>query len=629
MCPTSGESNEDRRKGPSEPRWTSDGRESLEHSNPNQPVTQTGPGPWMVAQKRTRSYTRASKPPMESSIKLKGGSSGSGSRFLSLAVEEEGDKVEQSGGSMKGDWAFIAQAVQKETERGPKDWRLKGKDKGKATSTQVVGSGVGALNGSKGENMTNGNFQGESRIMERERVKRGEKYQEQKSQSFGEDDLVMINAHTNLDSSRHQVVQFVSASSLEHAMVVDSQLSARTTISIQEEPPDDVSTHENENGHVTRQRRRRKKMGIESSGEWLEKALMELCKKIETGLDLDGEIITGLVSYCEMASPLDAKEYLDNIIGEVAGKTVTEEYLKRRGHSTVSNTHEQYAPTTSNLQAYVKPRADEGTIPAKKTHKPPKEAKAMTSEPQNIHPPPTNRKKKSGKVVSLAEAAKGSIVFQKGKPCSCQARRHMLISNCLSCGKIVCEQEGEGPCSFCGALVLKEGSTYAGLDEGVMLVTDAEAAAEAYAKRLVDYDRNSAARTTVIDDQSDYYELESNTWLSNEEKELLRKKREELEEAERAKRSKVVMTIDLLGRKVLLNEDEASEEMQNSILLRPPEEREEVRIKPNPNLKIQPVFIDPGPRIAAKEKSLTTLSSGLCLEISGRVQHRTNELDIL
>lgn len=144
--------------------------------------------------------------------------------------------------------------------------------------------------------------------------------------------------------------------------------------------------------------------------------------------------------------------------------------------------------------------------------------KNETAEPKNGRTmnQGSSRKKKSGKVISLAEAAKGSIVFQKGKPCSCQARRHRLVSNCLSCGKIVCEQEGEGPCNFCGALVLSEGSTYAGLDEGVMLVTDAEAAAEAYTKRLVEYDRNSAARTTVIDDQSDYYEMEGNSWLSNE-----------------------------------------------------------------------------------------------------------------
>lgn len=54
---------------------------------------------------------------------------------------------------------------------------------------------------------------------------------------------------------------------------------------------------------------------METAGEWLETALVELCKKIETGLglglDLDREIISGLVSYCEMAQPLDAKEYLD------------------------------------------------------------------------------------------------------------------------------------------------------------------------------------------------------------------------------------------------------------------------------------------------------------------------------
>ena len=98
----------------------------------------------------------------------------------------------------------------------------------------------------------------------------------------------------------------------------------------------------------------------------------------------------------------------------------------------------------------------------------------------------------------------------------CQARQHRLVSNCLSCGKIVCEQEGEGPCNFCGALVLREGSTYAGLEGSFTPVSDAEAAAEAYAKRLVEYDRNAAARTTVIDDQSDYYEIEGNSWLSKE-----------------------------------------------------------------------------------------------------------------
>ncbi|VDO83564.1 unnamed protein product [Soboliphyme baturini] len=37
--------------------------------------------------------------------------------------------------------------------------------------------------------------------------------------------------------------------------------------------------------------------------------------------------------------------------------------------------------------------------------------------------------------------------------CDCQASAHGLVNNCLSCGRIVCEQEGSGPCFFCGSLV--------------------------------------------------------------------------------------------------------------------------------------------------------------------------------
>ncbi|CAK7343658.1 unnamed protein product [Dovyalis caffra] len=389
-------------------------------------------------------------------------------------------------------------------------------------------------------------------------------------------------------------------------------------------------------------------VGMESAGEWLEKALINL------GLDLDRDIISGLVSYCNFAQPLDAKEYLLNIIGQEASKGVIEEYLRRRGQlDLVSSTS---AVQTSKLQPYIKPVSEEYAVSG--SMKPVRTSKdAIVSSHHGQAEPKTNtvssyqgnrvpteasessqkgiqgksKKKKAGKVVSLAEAAKGSIVFQQGKPCPCQARQHKLVSNCLSCGKIVCEQEGEGPCSFCGALVLKEGSTYAGLEESVAPISDAEATAEAYAKRLVEYDRNSAARTSVIDDQSDYCEMEGNNWLSQEEKQLLRKKQEEIEEAERAKRNKVVVTFDLVGRKVLLNEDEVSELESENRILRPPDEgkRDVNRIKPNPSLRIQPIFLDPGPQKKpdkGKQSNKGGLSNGLCLEITGRVQHDSNEL---
>lgn len=222
-----------------------------------------------------------------------------------------------------------------------------------------------------------------------------------------------------------------------------------------------------------------------------------------------------------------------NIIGEQTGKVIIDEYMRRRGYSHLGSGR-NFSGQDSDLQAYVKPPSVEVSLSGG-NKRPSRVSRGdiVSSDqenqgfPRKVEPMPPNpsskiqnlsssRKKKSGKVMSLAEATKGSIVLLQGKPCSCQARRHRLVSNCLSCGKIVCEQEGEGPCSFCGALVLKEGSQYAGLDVSVPVLTESEAAAEAYAKRLVEYDRNSAARTTVIDDQSDYYEIEGNSWLSKE-----------------------------------------------------------------------------------------------------------------
>ena len=47
-------------------------------------------------------------------------------------------------------------------------------------------------------------------------------------------------------------------------------------------------------------------------------------------------------------------------------------------------------------------------------------------------------------------------------------------------------------------------------------MNDKEADAVAFKNRLVGYDRNAAQRTKVIDDQSDYFEIDSNTWLSKE-----------------------------------------------------------------------------------------------------------------
>lgn len=51
------------------------------------------------------------------------------------------------------------------------------------------------------------------------------------------------------------------------------------------------------------------------------------------------------------------------------------------------------------------------------------------------------------KVEDLTWFAEGS------RTCGCFARKHPPIGNCLGCGRIACEDEGEGPCRFCGTYV--------------------------------------------------------------------------------------------------------------------------------------------------------------------------------
>lgn len=78
----------------------------------------------------------------------------------------------------------------------------------------------------------------------------------------------------------------------------------------------------------------------------------------------------------------------------------------------------------------------------------------------------------------------------------------------------------------------------------------------------------------------------------------------------------------------MVNEDEVSELESKNRILRPLDERETNRIKPNPTLRVQPVFMDPRPsRKPNKGKQLNKrLKNGMRLEITGWVQHDNNEL---
>lgn len=189
----------------------------------------------------------------------------------------------------------------------------------------------------------------------------------------------------------------------------------------------------------------------------------------------------------------------------------------------------------------------------------------------------SQKKKKKNTFVSLYNKEgqdKLAILLPGRHSCECLAQKHNLINNCMSCGRIVCEQEGSGPCIFCGSLVctkeeqeilqrdsnksqklrkkLMEGASESGYlpHQEAKMKAGLEKALQ-HKDKLLEYDKNSTRRTQVLDDESDYFATDSNQWLSPSEREHLRKKEEELRELRHASRKDRKITLDFTGRQVL------------------------------------------------------------------------------
>uniref|UniRef100_A0A182JMU5 ASCH domain-containing protein n=1 Tax=Anopheles atroparvus TaxID=41427 RepID=A0A182JMU5_ANOAO len=190
---------------------------------------------------------------------------------------------------------------------------------------------------------------------------------------------------------------------------------------------------------------------------------------------------------------------------------------------------------------------------------------------------PSGTKKKT-KYVNLygQDGELTNVMMLKGRHhCDCQASKHKLINNCLHCGRIVCEQEGSGPCLFCGSLVcndeemrLIESASRKGdtLRRTLMEQNRPAGWAEALAtrNRLLEYDRNSEKRTTVIDDEADYFKTNS-VWLSDSERQKLEALEAELREKRHASRLSRKVTLDFTGRQVI-DEPQLPADLEDSIL---------------------------------------------------------------
>lgn len=216
-----------------------------------------------------------------------------------------------------------------------------------------------------------------------------------------------------------------------------------------------------------------------------------------------------------------------------------------------------------DMKGYKKPETEEIYISAKVTEKK-KKSKGQLEDISQKEP----QGKKKSKFINLysSDGQARDIILLKGRyPCDCQASKHKLVNNCLKCGRIVCEQEGSGPCLFCNNLVCSR--------EEQQLLTSGSKQAEQFLQtfvyqekyqglesaiqhrnRLLQYDKSSERRTKVIDDESDYFTVNS-VWLSKAEREKLQQRAEELQARRHASCHDRRVTLDFAGRQVVEDDE--------------------------------------------------------------------------
>lgn len=115
--------------------------------------------------------------------------------------------------------------------------------------------------------------------------------------------------------------------------------------------------------------------------------------------------------------------------------------------------------------------------------------------------------KSSSSILSSNDISSKPLKGTPKKVCGCFGNRHPPLTNCLHCGRISCEIEGYDYCPFCNHLITK------------FIPSNKHDSALAHKERLLEYDRTSASRTHVHDDQEDYFVTQTSMWSSASEQE--------------------------------------------------------------------------------------------------------------
>ncbi|KAJ2136334.1 hypothetical protein IW136_003942, partial [Coemansia sp. RSA 678] len=207
--------------------------------------------------------------------------------------------------------------------------------------------------------------------------------------------------------------------------------------------------------------------------------------------------------------------------------------------------------------------------------------------------------------------------LRKRVKCECQASEHPLITNCLKCGRIICDNEGPGPCMCCGNNVdgpsqqleqYMQSQALAGgahtemsndeymalafealkIDKhtaSAQMVQEAESwvAATKRKERLLGFDRTAAQRTRLIDQSSDFDPNAIDKWMSPEEKAQMEKLQSEKRARDQEREARLKR-----GMRVLRLNFKTAE-----VDIRPEAEESEPKIEPKAPVAQKPVAQKP------------------------------------
>ena len=167
-------------------------------------------------------------------------------------------------------------------------------------------------------------------------------------------------------------------------------------------------------------------------------------------------------------------------------------------------------------------------------------------------------KRKRGKRSSKTKSTLSDETVRR--VCDCEATKHPLVNNCVNCGRIVCLSEGPGPCFFCGYMVTYNNEPMPPLkltkdpDHKTKQFFESKKSSVADSSetlklrdRLLEFDKNCASRTSVIDDECDYYQA-SNTWLTKSQREEWEKLEANIQGEKHKSRLLQKLTVDFTGR---------------------------------------------------------------------------------